>query len=120
MKYQNYETLKCSYPQDGILNVSLNRPDKVNSMSRRMIEELLDIWNALIHDMETRVVILTGEGEKGFCSGMDVADVFRPEMMKAATMYDYQYNFGELELAMRRIPQPIIAAVHGPAIGAGF
>jgi len=120
MKYQNYETLRAEYPEQGVLVLSLNRPESVNSMNRKMIEELLDIWNSLMHDMETRAVILRGEGEKGFCSGMDVADVFQPDKMKAPIMYDYQYNFGELEMAMRRIPQPIIAAVHGPAIGAGF
>lgn len=120
MKYSNYETLRAAYPDKGVLHISLNRPEQVNSMNRKMIEELLHLWNALIHDMDTTVVVLSGEGEKGFCSGMDVADVFNPDLMKAPIMYDYQYNFGELELAMRRIPQPIIAAVHGPAIGAGF
>jgi enoyl-CoA hydratase/carnithine racemase len=120
MKYDNYKTLKTELDDRGILVVSLSRPDVMNAMNRQMIEDLLDIWSRLIHDMEVRVIVLRGEGDKGFCSGMDVADVFQPDMMKAPIMYDYQYNFGELVIAMRKTPQPIICAVHGPAIGAGF
>lgn len=120
MSYAAYETLKTEVAENGILVVSLNRPDSVNSVNRKMIEELLNLWGNLIHDMSIRAVILKGEGEKGFCSGFDVADIFRPETLKAPVMYDYLFNFGELELAMRKVPQPIICAVHGPAIGAGF
>ncbi|HPJ34697.1 MAG TPA: enoyl-CoA hydratase/isomerase family protein [Spirochaetota bacterium] len=120
MSYKNYEVLKTELLDNGILKVSLNRPDSVNSVNRKMIEELLDLWAGLIHDMAVRVVILSGEGDKGFCSGFEVGDVFQADKLKAPLMYDYAYNFGELELAMRKAPQPIICALHGPAIGAGF
>ena len=120
MAYFEFETLKAELDDKGILVVSLNRPESMNSVNRKMIMELIDLWHRLIHDMTVRVVILRAEGEKGFCSGLEVGDVFKADSLKAPLMYDYAYNFGELEAAMRRVPQPIICAVHGPAIGAGF
>lgn len=120
MSYKNYEVLKTELLENGVLKVALNRPETVNSVNRKMIEELINLWTSLYHDMAVRCVVLSGEGEKGFCSGFDVADIFQPDRLKAPIMYDYAYNFGELEMTMRKAPQPIICAVHGPAIGAGF
>ncbi|HBQ26399.1 MAG TPA: enoyl-CoA hydratase [Syntrophomonas sp.] len=115
-----YETLKTEVRDPGILVVSLNRPQKLNAMNRQMVQELVDLWTRLQHDFEIRVVILRAEGEKGFCGGMDVADVFQPEMMQFPVLYDFQWYLGKIEIAMREIPQPIICVVHGAAAGAGM
>lgn len=120
MEYTGYSTLKVEKAQNGILVVALNRPEKYNAMNRQMVADLIDLWTKLQHDLETRVVILKGEGEKGFCGGMDVADVFQPDKLKAPILYDFQFDLGKLEIAMRQIPQPIICAVHGAAAGAGM
>ena len=101
--------------------VTLNRPEKLNAMNMAMLEELNDLWLKLKRDRETRVVILKGAGEKGFCGGMEVPDVITPEKMKdIPAMYDLQIPIGELQINMRKIPQPIICIVHGSAAGAGF
>ena len=69
MQLKEYETLKLELRDNGILVVSLNRPDKYNAMSRQMVWDLIDLWTSLQHNLDIRVVILRGEGEKGFCGG---------------------------------------------------
>lgn len=120
MDYVNYETLTLENRDNGILIVGLNRPQKLNSMNRQMVSDLLDLWGKLQHDMDTRVVILKGEGEKGFCGGMDIADVFNPNMSKPPLLYDYLHDLTKPPVVMRQIPQPIICAVHGACVGAGL
>ncbi len=120
MQLKEYETLKLELRDNGILVVSLNRPDKYNAMSRQMVWDLIDLWTSLQHNLDIRVVILRGEGEKGFCGGMDIGDCFQPHMMNGPGLYDFQFDLGKIELAMRQIPQPIICAVHGAAAGAGM
>lgn len=121
MDYSNYQTLKVEKRDKGILIVALNRPDKLNAMNSTMIEELNDLWLKLKRDLESRVVILKGEGEKGFCGGMEVTDVITPKVMQdIPVMYDVQMPIGELQINMRNCPQPIICIVHGAAVGAGF
>lgn len=115
-----YETLRLEFIEDGILVVSLNRPRSLNAVSRQMLEDLKDLWHRLKYDQETRVVILRGEGEKGFCGGVDVKEQGTPEILTVPGMFEYQRQLGELQLMMRTIPQPIICLVHGAAAGAGF
>ncbi len=116
----NYETIELEKQGDGVLIISLNRPDRLNAISHQMLDELTGIWNYLKHDLETRVVILRGSGDKGFCGGLDVKDGLKPEEFDPIHFYDFQTRLGELLLLMRNIPQPIIAAVHGAAAGGGF
>ncbi len=107
--------------KDHIGILTLNRPETVNALNRGMIEELEQVFEDLEYSNTARVLILTGGGEKGFCSGMDMkesaATLFEasPELI-----YQYQSRASRLFYTMRCIPQPIIAAVHGAAAGAGF
>ena len=120
MSYQ-YTTLLVEQQENGIMIVTLNRPEKLNAMNMIMLEELNDLWLKLKRDHETRVVVLQGSGEKGFCGGMEVQDIISPKLMKnIPAMYDLQTPIGELQINMRKIPQPIICIVHGAAAGAGF
>jgi len=120
MDYTSYETLKIEMVEPGIMMVTLNRPKQLNSLSHQMTRELTDLWAKLKHDVETRVILLNGAGEKGFCGGLDVVENLYPEELTPVGFYDFQSRLGELELAMRQIPQPIICMVHGAAAGAGF
>ncbi len=117
----NYTTLSIEQQENGIMIVTLNRPEKLNAMNMTMMNELNDLWLNLKRDRETRVVILKGAGEKGFCGGMEVQDIITPKLMKdVPSMYDLQTPIGELQINMRKIPQPIICLIHGAAAGAGF
>lgn len=101
--------------------LTLNRPRTINALNRQMIEELDALLNELHDNDNVRVLIITGSGEKGFCSGMDMkesaAQLFEatPELI-----YKFQTMASRLFYKLRRIPQPVIAAVHGAASGAGF
>lgn len=120
MSYPQYETLKIEMLENNIMLLSLNRPQKLNAVNRKMADELTDIWKRLKEDLATRVVILKGEGEKGFCGGVDVKEEVAPDLLTTPGFYQYQTQLGYLQLAMRQIPQPIIAVIHGAAAGAGF
>lgn len=120
MSYDKYETLKTELLDNKILVVSLNRPTKLNAVNKAMLAELEDLWAKLRHDSGVRLVILKGEGEKGFCGGMDVKEGLDPELMNLPNFTDWQIRLAELQLAMRLIPQPIIALIHGAAAGAGL
>jgi len=105
----------------GIL--TYNRPKMVNAINRKMLEELYDFWQARQRDFATRVIIVTGSGEKGFCSGLDMKSAmeFAPEGgPTGASIWEGQIHFSGIIRLMRSCPQPIIAAVHGPAMGAGL
>lgn len=86
-----------------------------------MIETLHRLLDEMMDNGNVRVLILTGAGEKGFCSGMDIKES-APKLFEATCdqIYHYQSIASALIAKMRRIPQPIIAAVNGVAAGAGF
>ncbi len=119
-----YNTL--IYEVDGEVGIlTLNRPQVINAINKEMLEELNAFWQERQTDYKTRVIIVTGAGDKGFCSGLDmkaVATEFVPEDGKptAESTYNGQIRFSNIMRLMRTSPQPIIAAVHGPAMGAGM
>ena len=106
---------------DAIGLLTLNRPKTLNALNQVMLEELEHLFNELAVSESARVLIITGAGEKGFCSGMDMKET-ASTMFEAdpATIYSAQSRAAQLISKMRSIPQPIIAAVHGAASGVGF
>ncbi|MBA4366016.1 MAG: enoyl-CoA hydratase [Desulfobacterium sp.] len=116
----SYQTIEFE-TKDKITLLTLNRPKTINALNQKMIEELEQVLDELQSHATARVLILTGAGEKGFCSGMDMkesmAALFEasPEMI-----YRAQSRASRLFYRMRCIPQPVIAAIHGAASGAGF
>jgi enoyl-CoA hydratase/carnithine racemase len=101
--------------------LTLNRPESVNAINETMITELEEFWSVCRHDAETRVIIFSGAGEKGFCAGIDLKDTSaRLPEADVATMYMMQHRVSRLILAMRQAPQPIIGAIHGAAVGGGL
>ncbi len=116
----NFETI--TYEKDGpIGTLTLNRPDKRNAMNSQMLDDLYAFFTERLRDLETRVLIMKGAGPV-FCSGADIKEpaINVAEDPSPASVYLGQRRFSEIILLMRRVPQPIIAAVQGPAIGAGF
>ena len=101
--------------------LTLNRPQTVNALNLKMIEELEQVFHDLNDSEKVRVLILTGAGEKGFCSGMDMQKAALPLFEQPLNIiYKYQSRTSQLYYKMRSLPQPIIAAIHGSAAGAGF
>ncbi|RJP27718.1 MAG: enoyl-CoA hydratase/isomerase family protein [Actinobacteria bacterium] len=118
----DYETLL--YEVEGpVGTLTLNRPKSVNAVNRKMMEELIDFWERRQLDFDTSVIILSGAGEKGFCAGFDMKDAtegYSREGMTPENIYRNQSRFSVILKLMRTCPQPIIAAVHGYAMGAGM
>lgn len=105
----------------GIEQIRLARPDSLNALTVPMVEALRAELEAIGADPACRVVILTGEG-RGFCAGLDLKAVL-PEEGDAAGAVDWmrlQEAFAGLITAIRKIRQPVIAAVNGVAVGAGL
>ncbi|MHB1128398.1 MAG: enoyl-CoA hydratase/isomerase family protein [Bacillota bacterium] len=119
-----FNTLAFEMLKPGIGLLTLNRPDRINAMSAELIVELHAFLDQIGDYKECRVIIIKGAG-RGFCSGADLKDavpehqaVQNPAMIPE--QYARQKSLGDLVLKMRRLPQPIIAAVHGPAAGGGL
>ncbi len=116
-----YETIQYEVIEKGVGLLSLNRPEAYNAVNHKMMEELEDFWKERLYDLETIVIILKGNGEKGFCAGLDMKEtVEMAPKMTPPEFYRFQARLARINLAMRRAPQPIIAAVHGAAAGQGF
>jgi enoyl-CoA hydratase/carnithine racemase len=116
----DYEAIQYS-TADHIGHLTLNRPKSRNAMNGAMIEELEDLFLRLMLDGETRVIVLTGAGDRAFCAGLDMKET-AVEMFSEPVerIYAMQSRTPRLFAAMRALPQPIVAAVNGAAYGAGL
>ncbi|MEU7811677.1 enoyl-CoA hydratase-related protein [Pseudonocardia sp. NPDC049154] len=118
----------------GVADVRLNRPDKLNAVDDAMYEALLTTWAELHARTDVRVVVLSGEG-RGFCAGLDLGAFAAMADGRAFRRADADewaagFDLGELPagltrgqrvvLGLRNLPIPVVAALHGPALGAGL
>ena len=116
-----FETIEYEVIEEGIGVLALNRPRRYNSVNQQMMLELEEFWRERLYDLETRVIVMKGNGERGFCAGLDMKETMKTApQMNTEEFYRFQARLARLLLAMRRVPQPIIAAIHGAAVGLGF
>jgi enoyl-CoA hydratase/carnithine racemase len=116
-----YETLEYTEGEKGIGILSLNRPRKYNAVNLKMLEELEHFWGQQKDNLDTHVIILKGNGEKGFCAGLDLSSLMEAsQAINVDTFYCFQVRLSRIIASMRSAPQPIICAVHGAAAGLGF
>ena len=102
---------------DGVLTLTLNRPDALNSFNIEMKEALLAALKDAARDKSIRVLILTGAG-RAFSAGQDLKERQAPGATDLGTELRSRYN--PIVLAMRRLEKPIIGAINGVAAGAGL
>jgi 2-(1,2-epoxy-1,2-dihydrophenyl)acetyl-CoA isomerase len=113
-----YETL-LSETVDGVLTLTLNRPDVLNAVTDTMLKELQGAFRDAERDASVRCIVLTGAG-RGFCAGQDLnmrgeaADGPRPSVGD-----HLRHGYNPLVQRIRTIEKPVIAAVNGVAAGAG-
>jgi enoyl-CoA hydratase len=116
--YEDYQHLEFDHKPNGVLLISINRPDKYNATNERLHWELSKIWLTVGDDPNTRVVVITGKG-KAFSAGGDLDMVsrnlkdFQGVLRTGQEALDIVYNMLNLE-------KPIISAINGVAVGAGL
>ena len=107
---------------DGIAQVRLNRPEKLNALTLDLLAELAEVARRLRHDKELRAVVLAGEGD-AFTAGLDFAAVLKNPRRVALAFVPRPWRgtnlFQEACWAWRRLPVPVIAAVRGHCLGGG-
>jgi len=110
-------------PRDGITLVTLNRPERMNAMAFDVMIPFREALEQISLDNDTRVVVVTGAGD-AFCAGADLEDPGMVPNIDGLTMTTIAHRALELLddviIAIRRMHQPVIAAVNGPAIGGGL
>ena len=102
----------------GVLTLTMNRPDVLNSCNRGMVTELRQAFESAGTDATVRAVLLTGAG-RAFCAGQDLAEAVPPAGKPAPDIGDIVVGYNGLILAIRRLEKPVVAAVKGVAAGAG-
>jgi enoyl-CoA hydratase/carnithine racemase len=113
-----YEHLLIS-ENEGILTITLNRPEKLNAFIGHMRRDLAEALEHAGSDRGVRVVVITGAG-RAFCAGGDVA--FMAELMQRRNSEEFSRILGagrRVILAIRQMTKPVIASINGPASGAG-
>ena len=113
----NYENILIAI-DNGIGQITINRPAKLNALNKATIQELHDAFESLENNSDVRVIILTGEGEKAFVAGADISEFAAFSIEEGAHLaaqgQELLFNFVE------KLKTPVIAAVNGFALGGGL
>lgn len=96
--------------------VTLNRPEAMNSFDPEAMEQLKEIWTEVKNNPEIRVAVLTGAGEKAFCTGTDMKKTPPPTECMVSSFY----KNGQPIIPYMRMWKPLIACVNGIAVGGGL
>ena len=113
----NFENILVAI-DNGIGQVTINRPSKLNALNKATIQELHDAFESLENNTEVRVIIVTGEGEKAFVAGADISEFAEFSVEEGAQLaaqgQELLFDFVE------KLKTPVIAAVNGFALGGGL
>jgi 2-(1,2-epoxy-1,2-dihydrophenyl)acetyl-CoA isomerase len=105
--------------ENGVLTLTLNRPERLNALNGALIEALSDGIKRVGTDPECRAVLITGAG-RGFCAGADLANrAFAPGDARPDLGQALEKGLNPIIRGIRNLPKPVVCAVNGPAAGAG-
>ena len=110
------ENILLAEEDTGILTLTLNRPDIMNSLNFLLLHALRDQIEAVRFRSDIRVVLITGSGQKAFCAGADLKEraTLKPEQVK-----EFIFTIRNLFTSIEQLNKPVIAAVNGIALGGG-
>ncbi len=104
---------------DGIARVAVNRPEVRNALDTALCAELVEVFGHLAEDPDVRVVVLRGAGERAFISGADINE-FHERLASPERALAYDEETEALMSAIAAVPKPVVAMIHGFAIGSGL
>jgi enoyl-CoA hydratase/carnithine racemase len=122
MTYETYETILLER-SEGVLTVTLNRPDVLNAFNERMQLEIAQLWEEVKLDDDVRAVVLAAAGERAFCTGIDVSERLSTESPFVDRAHPWAENEDpgrHLNPRHHEVWKPVIAAVHGMCAGGAF
>ncbi|WP_151638203.1 MULTISPECIES: enoyl-CoA hydratase/isomerase family protein [Noviherbaspirillum] len=119
MNYSDFQFLLFDHKPNGVLLITINRPDVFNATNARLHWELTKIWDVVNDDEKTKVAIITGAGDKAFSAGGDLdwitSMVGNPKMIQGVMK-----EASDIVYKMLDCDKPIISAINGVAVGAGL
>ncbi len=119
MNYEDYEHLLFDHKSNGVLLVTINRPDVMNATNARLHYELTQVWATIDRDDKTNVVVVTGAGDRAFSAGGDLEWI--SEMVGDADVVSVaQREAGDIVFNLLDFEKPVISAINGVAVGAGL
>jgi 2-(1,2-epoxy-1,2-dihydrophenyl)acetyl-CoA isomerase len=105
--------------RDGAAWIRLDRPDKLNALTGRMVEEVLDVLGASAEDPAVRCLVVTGEG-RGFSAGQDLGEFSAGGLSSLDIAEHLRSGYNRMIAALVELPKPVLAGVNGVAAGAGL
>lgn len=118
MDYSAYHHLKFDRPSDGVLLITINRPEKLNATDGALHGQLAEIWKDVDRDPETRVVVITGAG-RAFSAGGDL-DMIEQQTKNFAEISRIMKEAADIVYNIVDCQKPVISAINGVAVGAGL
>jgi enoyl-CoA hydratase len=119
----DHGTVQVSAVRPGIVQLTLDRPERLNAMNAELVADLHRTLDLVAADRSCRAIVLTGAG-RGFCAGLDLQDGASPPraagLGRVQAGMDVQQSIASLVPHLRRVPQPVISAVNGAASGGGL
>src|SRR5215472_262188 len=116
--YARYQRLAFDRPRDGVLRITMNNPERLNSADAAMHAELADIWLDIDRDESVRAAILTGAG-RAFSAGGDF-DMIEKITEDFATRARVLREARDIVYNVINCSKPVVSAMRGPAVGAGL
>jgi methylglutaconyl-CoA hydratase len=104
--------------EDGVAVVTLNRPEALNSINRALRLELLDLFPALDLREDVKVIVITGAGDKAFCTGADLKE--RSTRTTEEMVHDRHYLTAKTTSSISNVSKPVIAAIKGYCMAGGY
>jgi enoyl-CoA hydratase len=119
MNYTDFQFLKFEHKPNGVLLITINRPEVMNATNCRLHWELTKIWGVVNDDPKTKVAVITGAGDKAFSAGGDL-NWITGMVGNAKTINSVMTEASDIVYNVMACEKPVISAINGVAVGAGL